>query len=49
MTLYPDVQYEARNEIDRVIGSQRLPDWTDRANLPYVRRCVDETLRCESS
>lgn len=48
MTLYPDVQIQARNEIDRVVGSQRLPDWTDRGDLPYVRRCVDETLRCKS-
>lgn len=48
MTLYPDVQNEARKEIDRVVGSERLPDWTDRANLSYVRRCVEETLRCDS-
>jgi len=48
MVLYPDVQVEARNEIDRVIGSQRVPEWTDRQSLPYIRRCVEESLRCES-
>lgn len=47
MALYPHVQEEAQKEIDRVIGSNRMPTWSDRADLPYVRAVVEETLRCE--
>lgn len=45
MILYPDVQAKAQEEIDRVIGTERMPGWNDRDNLPYVRSCVKETLR----
>ncbi|KAF2810345.1 putative cytochrome P450 [Mytilinidion resinicola] len=45
MILYPDVQAKAQEEIDRVIGSERMPDWHDRDSLPYVRSCVKESLR----
>lgn len=47
MVLFPHVQAKAKAEIDRVIGSHRLPEWSDRDNLPYMRRCVEETLRCK--
>ena len=35
MILYPDVQKKAQEEIDRVVGSDRLPDFQDRKSLPY--------------
>lgn len=47
MILFPDVQVAARQEIDRVIGMERLPEWEDRLKLPYIRGCVQETLRCK--
>jgi len=47
MVLYPAAQAEARNEVDRVVGSARLPEWEDRQNMPHLRRCLEETLRCE--
>lgn len=47
MVLYPAVQRMAQEEMDRVIGSDRLPEWEDRSQLPYLRGCVQETLRCE--
>ncbi|KAJ7617763.1 cytochrome P450 [Roridomyces roridus] len=36
MTLYPEVQAKAQEEIDRVVGIGRLPDISDRANMPYM-------------
>lgn len=43
--LNPDVQRSAHEEIDRVVGSDRLPTAADRAQLPYVDAIVKETLR----
>jgi hypothetical protein len=45
MLLYPDVQAKAQAEVDRVVGSDRLPDFSDRPNLPYIEAMVQETLR----
>ncbi|KAJ2989842.1 hypothetical protein NUW58_g3263 [Xylaria curta] len=45
MTIYPDVQKRAQEEIDRIVGSNRLPIMTDRENLPYINAVVKETLR----
>lgn len=48
MTLYPDAQRRAQEEIDRVIGSgggARLPTLEDRGNLPYVNALIQEVLR----
>ena len=36
---------KAQNEIDRVIGSDRLPTFDDRPNLPFIDAIVKETLR----
>lgn len=49
MVLFPRVQTQAQKELDEVIGSDRLPTWDDRSNLPYIRGVVEETLRCGSS
>lgn len=45
MALYPEVQRKAQQEIDRVVGSSRLPNETDRHNLPYVNALMQEVLR----
>ena len=45
MVLHPDVQKKAREEIDRVLGTQRLPDLGDKDTLPYITAIVKETLR----
>ncbi|EAU32059.1 conserved hypothetical protein [Aspergillus terreus NIH2624] len=45
MTLYPDVQRKAQEELDRVLGPNRLPTFEDRDNLPYIEALVKETLR----
>jgi cytochrome P450 len=45
MTLFPQVQPHARAEIDRTIGSKRLPLSTDKPNLLYIEAVVKETHR----
>lgn len=45
MTLYPEVQRKAQEEIDRVLGPGRLPTMADRPHLPYVDALVKEVLR----
>ena len=45
MQLYPEVQRKAREEIDRVVGTDRLPRITDRPNLPYIEAVIKELLR----
>ncbi|KAF9077321.1 cytochrome P450 [Rhodocollybia butyracea] len=45
MTLNPLAQAKAQEEIDRVIGTQRLPDFTDRKRLSYVEAVYRETAR----
>jgi len=45
MTLYPDVQANAQEEVDHVTGSNRLPTFSDRADMPYVNALVKEILR----
>lgn len=45
MTLYPEVQRKAQEEIDRVVGSDRLPAFADRKNLPYINALLAEVLR----
>ena len=45
MTAFPEVQVKAREEIDRVVGGQRLPSFQDRDSLPYIEAIIKETLR----
>ncbi|KAM0319659.1 hypothetical protein ACHAPQ_010255 [Fusarium lateritium] len=45
MLLFPDVQKKAQQEIDTVVGTDRLPDFKDRDKLPYVDALIKETLR----
>ncbi|KAG1739327.1 cytochrome P450 [Suillus lakei] len=47
MVLYPEVQARAQAEIDSITGEalERLPDWDDRASMPYVDAVIQETLR----
>ncbi|KZT69861.1 cytochrome P450 [Daedalea quercina L-15889] len=45
MMCYPEVQKKAQAEIDRIIGSGRLPSVIDRDQLPYIRALCSEVLR----
>ena len=45
MSLHPDVQRKAQEEIDRVVGHDRLPNAQDRKDLPYVDAVMREVAR----
>ena len=45
MSIHPEVQRKAQEEIDRVIGHDRLPNAQDRKNLPYVDAIMREVMR----
>lgn len=48
MSVFPEVQKKAEEELDRVIGSHRLPVSEDRDNLPYIMAVMKETHRWHS-
>ncbi|KIK66610.1 hypothetical protein GYMLUDRAFT_157089 [Collybiopsis luxurians FD-317 M1] len=45
MVKYPEYQKKVQEELDRVVGNDRLPDFRDRDSLPYVQAVVNEVLR----
>lgn len=45
MTLFPVAARKAQEELDRVIGSQRMPGFEDEQQLPYIRALIKEVLR----
>ena len=45
MMLYPEVQRKAQAHIKKVVGSDRLPQFSDRKDLPYIDCIVFEILR----
>jgi len=45
MITHPDVQRKAQEELDKVIGRNRLPNLDDRESLPYVSALIKEVLR----
>ncbi|KAI0330457.1 cytochrome P450 [Cubamyces sp. BRFM 1775] len=45
MSLNPDAQRKAQEELDLVVGPNRLPDIDDRDALPYISAIVKECLR----
>ncbi|KAH7880595.1 cytochrome P450 2 Le.CYP2 [Lentinula edodes] len=45
MCLHPNAQTKGQEEIDRVIGKDRLPTFEDRRHLPYVEAIYREVMR----
>ncbi|KDQ13973.1 hypothetical protein BOTBODRAFT_356488 [Botryobasidium botryosum FD-172 SS1] len=45
MTLHPEVLQRAQAELDKVVGTQRLPTMEDRPNLPYIENVIKEVMR----
>jgi len=45
MLLHPDKQQKAHDELDRVVGKDRLPTFDDRKDLPYIRAICTEAFR----
>ncbi|EIN04006.1 cytochrome P450 [Punctularia strigosozonata HHB-11173 SS5] len=45
---YPEVQRTAQDELDRVVGRERMPTLDDEKNLPYCRSIIKEIERCHN-
>ena len=45
MAMNAEVQQTAHEELDRVIGRGRLPEFSDRDSLPYIDAVIKEVLR----
>lgn len=45
MVLHPEIAKKAQAELDDVVGQDRLPDFSDKAKLPYVCAVVNEVMR----
>ena len=45
MSLHPEVQSMAHEQLDAVVGPSRLPTLGDREALPFVDTILKETLR----
>ena len=41
----PRVQRKAQEEVDRVVGRDRIPTWDNVPNLPYTNLVLQETYR----
>ncbi|KAJ3752562.1 cytochrome P450 [Lentinula raphanica] len=45
MIQYPECQKKAQQELDCIIGRNRLPDFADKDTLPYIEAILHETMR----
>jgi cytochrome P450 len=45
MALHPETRNKAQDELKRVVGTDRLPDFLDMENLPYVNALIKEVVR----
>jgi cytochrome P450 len=45
MAINPGIQEKAQTEIDRIVGRNRLPEFSDRPKLPYLEGIYREVLR----
>ncbi|KAI0774796.1 cytochrome P450 [Trametes elegans] len=45
MAMHPDAQRNAQDELDSVVGVDKLPTFADRESLPYINALLKEVLR----
>lgn len=45
MTIHQDVYGKAQQTVDEVVGNDRLPNFSDREELPYVDAILKEVYR----
>ncbi|KDR76700.1 hypothetical protein GALMADRAFT_139595 [Galerina marginata CBS 339.88] len=45
---YPEIQAKAHEELDRVVGRDRLPTVEDEKNMPYIHAIIKEVERCHN-
>ena len=43
--MHPEIVRLAQQELDEVLGGERLPDFLDKPRLPYISAIVKEVLR----
>ena len=43
--MHPEVVRLAQQELDEVLGGERLPDFFDKPRLPYISSVMKEVLR----
>jgi cytochrome P450 len=43
--MLPEIQKRAKEELDQVVGPDRLPTYEDHDNLPYVQALLLECIR----
>ena len=48
MVTYPEAQKRAQEELDNVVGRDRMPTFADRDSLPFIQACVREPLRWQT-
>lgn len=48
MLSFPEAQSKAQEELDRVIGRERLPELNDEPSLPYISALIKEVQRLAS-
>ena len=41
----PEAQRKAQEELDEKVGRNRLPDFLDKDNLPYLNALIKEVMR----
>ncbi|EJD04922.1 cytochrome P450 [Fomitiporia mediterranea MF3/22] len=46
MVLYPEFAKKAQNDLDAVLGGERLPTFDEQESLPYINCILKECLRC---
>ena len=45
MKMYPEFMAKAQAQIDEVVGRDRLPEFADVENMPYIQAIVKELFR----
>ena len=45
MVLNPHVMRRAQEQLDQVVGRERLPEYSDMGSLPYISAIIKELLR----
>ena len=45
LLVHPEIRSRAREEVDKIVGTDRLPSFEDRDKLPYIECLIQETTR----
>ena len=46
MLHYPDVMKKAQDEVDNIVGTSRMPEFSDMESMPYMTALIKEVARC---